>query len=108
VFDEFDGLVLTGLTFKSAFLDPRLVRLDAREPHRCAAFGAGDGPRLSGAPSEADARPLRVCNCGQNLREKRNFTIAFDRAVLAFPLIPLPHTNLAARGILTGLPLHTR
>jgi hypothetical protein len=41
VFDEFDGLVLTGLTFKSAFLDPRLVRLDAREPHRRAAFGAG-------------------------------------------------------------------
>jgi hypothetical protein len=40
-FDDFDGLVLTGLTFKSAFFDPRLVRLNAREPHGRAAFGAG-------------------------------------------------------------------
>jgi hypothetical protein len=47
-------------------------------------------PRLTGADSEADARPLRVCNYRPNLCKQQSRTAAFDRAVLTSP-DPLPH-----------------
>jgi hypothetical protein len=38
--DDLDKIVLAHLALKSALLKTRLVRLDSREPHRCAASAA--------------------------------------------------------------------